>query len=219
MLNYFDVLNFQQLFGLSDKVANQVHLVSAPFMIALPIIFLTGIGARLSGYIPSILMVFALTPILLFAVAKTESLKDYTEQTSSRELAEKINKLLPEGGKVACYKCMPTGLPFYLRKNIVVISTDGSELTGNYIKFYLRQTPQWPAQVVPFKDALNWLAHEKEPVFLLVHPKYEPGKIFAAMAGVKLKKITERWLAGLVLDKQTARESLRLSKDLASSES
>lgn len=215
MLNYFEALDFQSLFNLPDKAVKQLQFLSLPFMFGLPIVFLTAVAARLSGHVLAMLMVFALTPLLLFSVAKTEGLKDYTEQLSSRELAQKISQLLPEGGKVVCYKCMPTGLPFYLRKNIVVISADGSELTGNYIKFYLQQNPQWPAQIVPFKEALKWFASEKKPLFLLVHHQYKPGKIFAAMVGTKLERLTDRWLGGLVSDNRTAQSSLKLSESLA----
>ncbi|CDZ76047.1 Undecaprenyl phosphate-alpha-4-amino-4-deoxy-L-arabinose arabinosyl transferase [Legionella massiliensis] len=193
---HFDVFNLQQLIHLQEKISAQLQLLSPSMLVVLPIICLAGIGARLSRNTLAMLTVFTLTPILL-GIVGTPGIKEYAEQISSRRLAEKIHTLMPEGGKVVCYKCMPTGLPFYLRQNVVVISTDGSELTGNYIRFFLEETPQWPAQIVHFNSAFQWFSLEKAPLFLLIHKQYKPGKIFAMMNNVDLQRITPRWLGGL----------------------
>jgi 4-amino-4-deoxy-L-arabinose transferase-like glycosyltransferase len=56
-------------------------------------------------------------------------LTGYAEGRSSRALAASI---LP-GVTVVCFEAFPTGLPFYLRRPVLLLSASGRELTSNYI--------------------------------------------------------------------------------------
>lgn len=193
---HFDILNLRQVLHLPEKSAAQVNLLLPSFLIALPLIFLISTGAILSANTKAMFITFVLTPLIL-GIAGTASITEYAEQLSSRRLAQNIQALMPNGGKVVCYKCMPTGLPFYLHQNVIVVTSDGSELTGNYVRFLLEESPKWPEQIIHLNNAFQWFSLEKDPLFLLVHKQYNPGKIFAMINHVNLQKIAPRWLGGI----------------------
>lgn len=86
---------------------------------------------------------------------------------SGRQIASQLSAL-PAGTELACLECFPNGVPFYLRRTATLISRDGSELTSNYIIYFLKNAPQWPKQIVPLTDFDAWLASQKTPVYLIV---------------------------------------------------
>ena len=53
----------------------------------------------------------------------------YAESRSSRALAARIEP----GAPVMCFETFRTGLPFYLRRPVVLASERGSEMTSNYV--------------------------------------------------------------------------------------
>ena len=63
--------------------------------------------------------------------------------------------------------CFPCGLPFYLGRTATLVTTDGRELTSNYIIFRLKNDPLWPTNVVALTNLDLWLAQRNHPVFLI----------------------------------------------------
>ena len=65
-----------------------------------------------------------------------EGLKAAAQETSSFQLARDVQSITSEA-TVACLVCYPTGLAFYLQRELVLVTVDGSETTSNYIPLYL----------------------------------------------------------------------------------
>ena len=105
-------------------------------------------------------------PLLLLTV-NFDVLSLYAQSRSSRSLAEKIPSPLPPETELACMECLPHGLPFYLKRLITVLSSDGKELTSNYVLFTLNSAKPWPEGVVPIGQWHQWLATRTHPVYLL----------------------------------------------------
>ena len=89
------------------------------------------------------------------------------ETKSGRGLARALAASLPEGTKLACYQCLPNGLPFYRSQLLTVISDDGRELTSNYVLFALASGQPRPEHIVRKADWEAWLARQSAPVYLL----------------------------------------------------
>ena len=89
---------------------------------------------------------------------------------SGQRIARQLATLPPQT-ELACLECFPNGLLFYLSRTATLISSDGSELTSNYIISTLEKTPQWPPQIVRLSDFDGWLATRKTPVYLIVRQK------------------------------------------------
>jgi 4-amino-4-deoxy-L-arabinose transferase-like glycosyltransferase len=89
------------------------------------------------------------------------------EAKSGRRLARQLGSLPPRT-QVACLECFPNGLPFYLGRTATLISSDGSELTSNYIVSVLEKTQHWPTQIVRLSDFDHWLASRTTAIYLIV---------------------------------------------------
>ncbi len=103
----------------------------------------------------------------LFLHVNTSVLQVIFDAKSSRQLALQLSSL-PAETELACLRCFPNGLPFYLKRTATLISRDGGELTSNYIISRLEKDPQWPQQIVPLAKFDDWLASRKKPVYLIV---------------------------------------------------
>jgi hypothetical protein len=126
-------------------------------------------------------------------------LQAYADGRSSRPLAQAIQRDSPGGAEVACYRCFPPGLAFYLGRSIVVISENGHEIPSNYIPFYLKASP-WPEQMVRLDNAGAWIAARKDPIFLLsrgASPQPWVAEL-AAARGTTLRELTRRWWGVLI---------------------
>jgi hypothetical protein len=111
---------------------------------------------------------FCLTLFAPFCVhANASALEVVFEAKSGRRLTRQLGSL-PLRTQVACLKCFPNGLPFYLRRTATLISSDGGELTSNYIESVLEKTSQWPTQIVRLNDFDHWLASRTGAVYLIV---------------------------------------------------
>ncbi len=122
--------------------------------------------ARRSRNIRWAFAAFLSVPLLLISV-DFELLSLYAESRSARHLAEMIPHGLPFGTELACLKCLPNGLPFYLEQLVTVISDDGKELTSNYVLFSLASGKTWPERIVPMAHLDRWLAGRSHPIFLI----------------------------------------------------
>jgi 4-amino-4-deoxy-L-arabinose transferase-like glycosyltransferase len=105
-------------------------------------------------------------PLLLLTV-NFDLLALYAQTRSSRSLAENIPETLPPSTELVCMECLPHGLPFYLKRLVTVLTSDGKELTSNYVIFTLNSGKPWPDGVVPVAQWHHWLATRTHPVYLL----------------------------------------------------
>lgn len=108
---------------------------------------------------------FALFPLLLFTV-NLDAVGLVFNAKSARQLARQFPPLPPQT-ELACVDCFPCGLPFYLGRTATLVTTDGRELTSNYIIFRLKNDPLWPTNVVALTNLDLWLAQRNHPVFLI----------------------------------------------------
>lgn len=86
-------------------------------------------GPRLA--LLSFVLVALTVPILL--VRWTRTISAHAEHASSRRLGSAIRRSPESDLAVVGYYCLRTGLPFYLRRPVSVVTADGGELTSNYI--------------------------------------------------------------------------------------
>ena len=108
----------------------------------------------------------AALPLLLIVLGRGV-FREVFESRSAVRMAAHIRQL-PEGTELVFLRCFPAGLSFYLRRTGTLITTDGSELTSNYIEYALKRTADWPSPVVRLDDFEEWLAARKAPVYLMV---------------------------------------------------
>ena len=98
------------------------------------------IGARARGRSLSIaaMVLLALTTPALLA-RWIAPLRAYAEANSSRRLADTILSSPEKDLPVYGYYYFRTSLPFYLRRPVGLVTTDGNELTSNYLAWRVRQ--------------------------------------------------------------------------------
>jgi len=87
--------------------------------------------ARWRGDVRLAFATFVLLPCLVL-LAGRDGLQHYAETKSTQPFVEKI-PALPPRAEIACLECFPTGLPFYLKRCVTVVSTDGKELTSQQL--------------------------------------------------------------------------------------
>ena len=143
--------------------------------------------------------VFAAFPLLLFTL-NLGAIETVFNYKSARQLAQHM-PALPPGTGLVFWECFPNGLPFYLGRTAVLFTKDGSEITSssNYILYQIKNSPQWPTNLVPVGQFAPWLAARKKPVYLLARAdeKFQ----LQAIAGVptnNLRQLTPQY-AGVLL--------------------
>jgi hypothetical protein len=137
-----------------------------PMAITLGIVALLAALALLTQNIRLVFAAFMSFP-LLFLTVNFDLLALYAQTRSSRDLAKQIPVTLPPSTELACMACLPHGLPFYLKRQVTVLSLEGKELTSNYVEFTLNSGKPWPEGIVPLTQSGQWLATRTHPVYLL----------------------------------------------------
>ena len=141
---------------------------------------------------------FISLPLLLLTV-NFDVLSLYAQSRSSRSLAEKIPSTLPPETELVCMECLPHGLPFYLKRLITVLSSDGKELTSNYVLFTLKSAKPWPEGIVPVAQWHQWLATRTHPVYLLADKNHLTVlESIALERGVKVTELGSNYWAVLL---------------------
>ena len=142
--------------------------------------------------------VFVGVPVLFISMGYG-GIRWYAEGKSGRALADALPPL-PANTTIACLRCFPTGLPFYRKQLVNVISDNGDELTSNYIIFTLKKTKPWPAGVVPLDERDQWLAARQQPVFLLSSRKNTLNdlKAIADARGATVTNLLAGWWGALL---------------------
>jgi 4-amino-4-deoxy-L-arabinose transferase-like glycosyltransferase len=82
------------------------------------------------------------------------------EDRSARSLAVAISDAIGASGPVVGVAAYPPSLPFYLRRTIIVSTSDGSELTSNYVTRNIERMRAMPSS--PLRDAAWWRAAAAE---------------------------------------------------------
>ncbi|MBN9693458.1 MAG: glycosyltransferase family 39 protein [Verrucomicrobia bacterium] len=140
---------------------------------------------------------FGLLPVLLVVLGSGIFSVIY-ERRSARAMAAQM-PTLPANTELAFYRCMPNGLPFYLRRTGTLITTDGGELSSNYVKFALRKSTDWPAGLVEFQNFDRWLNSRRTPVYLMARDTDERWlKELAARRGATVQDLPQRYFGVLL---------------------
>jgi 4-amino-4-deoxy-L-arabinose transferase-like glycosyltransferase len=183
--------------GISVAEAGQFqpHIMAAAIML-----LLFALVALLAGFkrdVKICLGCFILFPLLLVNV-NYPMLDVVFSAKSARTLAHQIPALPPET-ELACLECFPSGLTFYLGRTATLITSDGSELTSNYIAYRLKIENPWPANLVPVKELNQWLAARNHPVFLLARQEDRSRlEAIAAGRGAVIQQLTPFYIGVLI---------------------
>lgn len=169
----------------------------APASVALLLIALLAGAARWLHNLRVAFAAFLLFPLVLLAVGH-DGLKQYADARSSRTLAGLI-PILPPHTEIACIECFPTALPFYLKRNVTLLSKDAKELTSNYVLFTLKTVKPWPEVIVPLANRDQWLATRDHAVYLIAEKR---GRIkldsIAAVHHVNVTELIPGWWGALI---------------------
>lgn len=162
-----------------DEAAQfQPHIMAAAIMFLLFAMF--ALLSEFKRNLKFCLASFVLFPLLLVNV-NYAMLNVVFSAKSARTLAHQVPTLSPQT-ELACLECFPSGLTFYLGRTATLITTDGSELTSNYIIYRLKTENPWPANLVRVAELNQWLATRDHPVFLLARQE-DRGRVEAIAAG------------------------------------
>lgn len=131
-------------------------------LIALGVVGIAGVFRR--SAMTSFVFFAAILPAL--GICGFNNLAAYTAHRSSKDIAESIPQL-PPGTEIASYQIYQSAIPFYLQRQITLITEDGSETGSNYIIYTLKKSPEWPPQMVRASQIEGWLASRTNAVFLV----------------------------------------------------
>ena len=171
--------------GIPPADAEELGRHLLPAMILLLVFVGLGLLTRFRRDAGLAFVSFALFPLLLFST-NLGVIGLVFNAKSARRLAQQFPSLPPQT-ELACYKCYPCGLPFYLGRTFTLISTDGREFTSNYILFRLKNNPLWPANVVPATNFDRWISRREHPVYLVASVTSRPR--IEALAGIQTNEI------------------------------
>jgi len=169
-----------------------------PMAISFGIVSLLSMCALWTRNTRLIFAAFISFPLLLMTV-NFDLLAIYGQTRSSRNLAENIPINLPPTTELACLECLPHGLPFYLKRLVTVLSSDGKELSSNYVLFTLNSNKPWPEGVVPLAQRQQWFATRKHPIYLLAKKSHLALlKEIALERGVEVEDLGSNYWATLL---------------------
>ena len=173
------------------------HGVLPPAAGVCAVFVIAAAAARWRRSAPAALACLALLlPALLVATAP--SFSAYAEARSSRAIARTMLSLPPEA-EVACLRCFPSALPFYLGRPVTLVSHDATELRSNYVLFRIARDRVLPPGVVFEGDLDAWLAGRERPVYLLADEDGQQAlAAIAAARGVGVRQVAPRYWAALV---------------------
>ncbi len=177
--------------------AAQLARAALPLVIVLAGFALFAWVARRRRSVRLCFLCLALFPPVLVN-ANVGVLRVVFEAKSGRRIADQLETLPPQT-EIACLECFPNGLPFYLGRTATLISSDGRELTSNYIISTLEKTTEWPRQIVRLADFDAWLASRRHPVCLIVRQdRREKLERLAAARKAKVECLSpDYWAANL----------------------
>lgn len=126
--------------AVTEKIAPGVLMLvkASMFYSGLVLVALGVIGRNLGGRwagrklgLAALVLLAVTIPLLLLRWRTT--LSAYANTSSSRWLAQAIQRSPERNLPVYSFYCFRTSLPFYLRRSVWLVTTDASELTSNYV--------------------------------------------------------------------------------------
>ncbi|MDA0576889.1 MAG: glycosyltransferase family 39 protein [Verrucomicrobia bacterium] len=162
-------------------------------------IFMTGFAIfarqRRSSMLAFVLFA-AFFPLLVGAGYR--GLETYAGARSERSVAAHVPPL-PPGTELVSVQCLSLSLPFYLQRQVTVITEGGREFSSNYIPYGLTLPRPWPTQVVPLRKRDAWLANHAGSMFV-VGNRRSRGVIedLAATHGAAVHDLTRGYVGVLV---------------------
>lgn len=190
---------YRRVLKINSSEFSRVSVVFGPGACLLALVAATAFVGRWKKDARIAFASFMIIPLAFVSIGFPAIMR-YSEASSSRALASMIPKDIP----VVCLQSFPVGLPFYIGKQVTLISTDGGELTSNYVKYSLKKSERWPAQVVPFSEHEEWLKSRKSAVYIVSNKNAKPNlEIIAAKHHSTIQELTNNWW-GLALPAQSA---------------
>jgi hypothetical protein len=167
----FHLVSLQGLLHIHSNQFERLEVIFPAVMWSLAANAVASGAACFSRDARAVLAAFVLFPMVLFTTG-FQGMVEYAQENSSQALAQGI-PALPPSADLACLECFPTGLPFYLHRQVVLISADGHETTSNYVVFNLQRHQPWPEEVVPWEKREDWLASRGHSVYLLARQRHK----------------------------------------------
>jgi 4-amino-4-deoxy-L-arabinose transferase-like glycosyltransferase len=113
-----------------------------------------GVGAWLAGWRSWPALLLLALPVSSIPVVSLELMRAIGEDRSTRSLATAIDGAIGPNGRVVGVGAFPPSLPFYLRRTITLSTSEGTELTSNFVIRHLERMRAWPGS--PLRDAAWW---------------------------------------------------------------
>jgi len=199
-VDVFHVRALLPAFGVRNAQSLLLRGLFAPLLVALVVLGVTTATARAMR---SCRVAFAgfLLFIPVTMTAGRKEFRAYADSVSSRPLAERIETENP-GGDVALLECFSTGLPFYLDRPVLLVSSDGAETTSNYIAHLIATAPDeqdWPPSIVAPDRFAAWLSGRTQPVFILARTDREHElRALAVSHGAAVEGLEPGWFGTLI---------------------
>jgi 4-amino-4-deoxy-L-arabinose transferase-like glycosyltransferase len=131
------------------------------------------LAARWSGTklaLASLALLTVTVPLLL--VRWEGAIAAHTESVSSRRLAQAILRSPEKNLAIYAFYCFRTGLPFYLQRPVGLVTSDGGEMTSNYVVRTLKRRQSMTVMKPPGEpdlvDADGLRAPRSAPILVLV---------------------------------------------------
>jgi len=140
---------------------------------------------------------FLLLPLVVLT-AGFPGLARYANAKSNATFASRLPEL-PPYAEIVCLQCFRSGLPFYLKRFVTVVTDGGKEFTSNYIIFMLNNTKSWPEGVVRLSERNRWLASRDHPLYLIARKSgRESLESLATARGATVTELEPGWWGALV---------------------
>jgi 4-amino-4-deoxy-L-arabinose transferase-like glycosyltransferase len=193
----FHLVGLQELLHIRSSQFDRLEVAFPAMMWSFAAIAAASGAAFFTRDVRVVLSAFVLFPIVLFSTG-FRGMSEYAQANSSQALAQGI-PALPPRADLACLKCFPTGLPFYMHRRVVLITTDGHETTSNYVAFSLQRHQPWPEEIVPWEKREDWLASRDQPVYLLARQGQKAElESLAAQGSATVTEILPGWWGALL---------------------
>ncbi len=120
------------------------------------------------------------------------------ERRTARSLATAIRELDADVDVVAL-AAWSSGLPFYLGRNVTLVTSDGVQTRSNYLVYTLARAQDWPATMVETNAFVDWLDARPRPV-LLIAPTADRDRVEAQARrrGLEPIQLTSSWCGVVV---------------------
>lgn len=199
----------QRLFHIRSSEFDRTQAIFGPLALTFGMMAALGLGALVIGRRPRsrgrMSAALSLGAFLVFPVSLLTlcfgGLVEYARAGSSKWLIESMGAAASTS-EVAALECWSPGLPYYLDREVSLITEDAHELTSNYVAYLLRSRGQreaWPDPLVPRERLVPWVAHRSGPLYVLSRKRALAAlDSLAASEGATVRPLGRGWY-GLAL--------------------